>query len=162
LSIWSRIGATAELSFRPTGKGRRITRFNNSRQLSAIRDLAGEDFDYLAGILFNEDYTVMKVALIPRSVALERASFVEYTNSHKLMLRNDLWSAAGVRDVTAELRAVNLQRQITLKEAQWSILQSFWGRGLHALKGRPLKGGSSRIISRRLISGKARRRWIVN
>jgi hypothetical protein len=89
-------------------KGRRITRFNNSRQLSAIRDLAGEHFDVLAGILFKEDYTVMKAALIPHSVALERATFVEYTNSHKFMLRDDVWSAAGVRDVTAELRAVNL------------------------------------------------------
>jgi hypothetical protein len=89
-------------------KGRRITRFNNSRQLSAIRDLAGAHFDFLAGILFNEDYTVMKAALIPHSVALEQASFVEYTNSHKFMLRDDVWSATGVRDVTAELCAVVL------------------------------------------------------
>lgn len=89
-------------------KGRRITRFNNSRQLSAIRDLSGAHFDFLAGILFNEDYTVMKAALIPHSVALERASFVAYTNSHKFMLRDDVWSAASVRDVTAELRAVIL------------------------------------------------------
>jgi hypothetical protein len=38
-------------------KGRRITRFNNSRQLSAIRDLNGGHFDFIAGVLFNEDYT---------------------------------------------------------------------------------------------------------
>ena len=89
-------------------KGRRITRYNNSRQLSAIRDLAGARFDFLAGVLFSEDYTVMRAALIPHSVALERASFVEYTNSHRFLLRDDVWAAAGVRDVTAELRAVNL------------------------------------------------------
>jgi hypothetical protein len=41
-------------------KGRRITRFNNSRQLSAIRNLARAHFDFLAGVLFNEDYTVMR------------------------------------------------------------------------------------------------------
>jgi hypothetical protein len=35
-------------------KGRRITRFNNSRQLSAIRDMAGCHFDYLAGVVFTE------------------------------------------------------------------------------------------------------------
>src|SRR5579871_971370 len=29
-------------------KGRRVTRYNKSRQLSAIRDLAGAHFDYLA------------------------------------------------------------------------------------------------------------------
>src|SRR5271156_1368529 len=32
-------------------KGRRMTRFNNSRQLSAIRDMAGSHFDFLAGVL---------------------------------------------------------------------------------------------------------------
>jgi hypothetical protein len=89
-------------------KGRRLTRYNKSRQLSAIRNLAGAHFDFLAGVLFNEDYTIMRAALIPYAVALERASFISYTNSHKFMLRDDVWSAAGVRDVTEELRAVDL------------------------------------------------------
>ncbi len=89
-------------------KGRRMTRYNKSRQLSAIRNLMGAHFDFLAGVLFNEDYTVMRAALIPHTIALERAAFVEYTNSHKFMLRDDVWDASGVRDVTAELRAVAL------------------------------------------------------
>jgi hypothetical protein len=89
-------------------KGRRMTRFNNSRQLSAIRDLQGGHFDFIAGVLFNEDYTVMRAALIPHSVALERATFVARTNSHKLLLRDDVWNASGVRDVTAETRALEL------------------------------------------------------
>jgi hypothetical protein len=33
-------------------KGRRIRPYNKSRQLSAIRDLVGAHFDYLAGVLF--------------------------------------------------------------------------------------------------------------
>jgi hypothetical protein len=69
-------------------KGRRVTRFNNSRQLSAIRDLKGGHFDFIAGVLFNEDYTVMRAALIPHSVALERAKFVERTNSHRFLLQD--------------------------------------------------------------------------
>jgi hypothetical protein len=89
-------------------KGRRITRYNNSRQLSAIRNLNGAHFDFLVGVLFNEDYTVLRAALIPYAVALDRASFVEYTNSHKFILRDDVWGASGVRDVTSELRTVNL------------------------------------------------------
>jgi hypothetical protein len=88
-------------------KGRRITRYSNSRQLSALRDLQGEHFDFIAAVLFNEDYTVMRAALIPHVVALERSTFVERTNSHKFLLRDDVWNAAGVRDVSAELRAVN-------------------------------------------------------
>jgi hypothetical protein len=87
-------------------KGRRLTRQNKSRQLSAIRDLHGEHFDFLAGVLFNEDYTVLRAALIPHKVAIERAKFVEHTNSHKFMLRDDIWSADGVTDVTKELQAV--------------------------------------------------------
>jgi hypothetical protein len=87
-------------------KGRRLTRQNKSRQLSAIRDLHGEHFDFLAGVLFNEDYTILRAALIPHKVAIERAKFVEHTNSHKFMLRDDLWSADGVKDVTKELQAV--------------------------------------------------------
>jgi hypothetical protein len=87
-------------------KGRRITRYNNSRQLSAIRDLGGGHFNFLAGVLFNEDYTVMRAALIPHAVAIENATFVERTNSHRFLLHDDIWNAGGVRDVTAELRAV--------------------------------------------------------
>jgi hypothetical protein len=87
-------------------KGRRLTRHNKSRQLSAIRDLHGRHFDFLAGVLFNEDYTVLRAALIPHSVALGRAKFVEHTNSHKFMLGDEIWRADGVRDVTPQLRAV--------------------------------------------------------
>jgi hypothetical protein len=86
----------------------RITRYNNSRQLSAIRNLDGSYFNFLAGVLLNEDYTVMRAALICYAIALERSTFVKYTNSHKFMLHDDVWAAVGVRDVTAELRAVTL------------------------------------------------------
>ena len=92
--------------FRYQIKGRRITRRNKSRQLSAIRDLVGGHFHFLAGVLFNEDYTVLRAGLIPHAVALDRATFVEHTNSHKFLLRDDIWNAPGVRDVTAELRKV--------------------------------------------------------
>ena len=84
-------------------KGRRITRHNASRQLGALRDLAGQHFDFLAAVLFAEDYRVMRAAIVPRAVVKERAAFVKRTNSHKFFLRDDVWSAAGVRDVTREL-----------------------------------------------------------
>ena len=89
-------------------KGRRVTRHNTSRQLSAIRDFEGEHFDFLAGVIFAEDYTVLRAAIIPRAVVSDRATFVQRTNSHKFLLRDDVWDAPDVRDVTAELRAVRL------------------------------------------------------
>src|SRR3984885_2227777 len=43
-------------------KARRVTRFNKSTQLSAIRNLADGQFDFLAGVLFGEDYSVARAA----------------------------------------------------------------------------------------------------
>lgn len=39
-------------------KGRRLSRLNASRQMSAIRNLDGAPFDFLAGVLFAADYTI--------------------------------------------------------------------------------------------------------
>ena len=86
-------------------KGRRLTS-NKSRQLSAIRNIDGAHFDFLAGVLFSEDYSVLRAAIIPHAVALSRSTFVIHTNSHRFLLRDDVWLAPGVRDVTAELRGV--------------------------------------------------------
>lgn len=55
-------------------KGRRLTRFNRSRQLSAIRDFAGGHFDFLAAVLFAEDFTIVRAAIIPRGVVEQRAT----------------------------------------------------------------------------------------
>ncbi|OYU72039.1 MAG: hypothetical protein CFE32_24915, partial [Alphaproteobacteria bacterium PA3] len=45
-------------------KGRRIHRRNKSRQLSAIRDIDGGHFDVLAGVLIDDNFNVMRAALI--------------------------------------------------------------------------------------------------
>lgn len=102
------VDAIGEDGIRYQIKGRRITRHSRSRQLSAIRDLAGAHFDFLAGVLFSEDYSILRAAIIPRAIAEERASFVERTNSHRFLLRDDLWEASQVRDVTEQLQAVSL------------------------------------------------------
>lgn len=85
-------------------KGRRLHKHNTSRQLSAIRDLAG--FDVLAGVLLDAEFAVARAALIPSSVVRDRSTFTKHTNSHRFMLRDDIWDAAGVKDVTGDLRAV--------------------------------------------------------
>jgi hypothetical protein len=91
-------------------KGRRITHFNKSRQLSAIRDLEKQHFDFLAGVLFNEDYSVYKAILIPHAVVLKLATSDEYVNGHRLLLRDVVWdgkwTAEGVVDVTDKLQSV--------------------------------------------------------
>jgi hypothetical protein len=85
-------------------KGRRITRYNKARQLGAIRDFAGSHFDYLAAVLFDENYDVYRATIIPFAVVKQRAKFIEHTNSHKLILHNNIWDISGVDDVTEQLR----------------------------------------------------------
>ena len=89
-------------------KGRRMTRHNKSRQLGTIRDFHGRHFTYLAGVVFNEDYSVHRAAIIPYDVVETRATFIAHTNSHKFILHEDVWKASGVEEVTDRLRAVLL------------------------------------------------------
>ena len=96
--------ATGEDGTRYQIKGRRIHRRNGSRQLSAIRDPNG--FDILAAVLFDDDYRVLRAALIPAALVRDRSKFIEHTNSHKFLLRDAIWDATGVIDVTERLRAV--------------------------------------------------------
>ncbi len=60
----------------------------------------------LAGVIFDDYFRVIKAALIPRGVVEERSTYVAHTNSHRFILREDVWAAPGVRDVTAEVAAV--------------------------------------------------------
>lgn len=85
-------------------KGRRVHRRNSSRQLSAIRSLDG--FDILAAVLFDDDYKIMRAALIPTSLVRAHAKYIEHTNSQKFLLRDHILTLGGVRDVTDELRRV--------------------------------------------------------
>ncbi len=102
------VDAVAPDGMRYQIKARRVTRRSNSRQLSAIRNLMDDRFDFLAGALLTEDYKIYKAALIPRAVVMERSKYITYTNSHRFFLHDDIWDAPGVRDVTPELRAVTL------------------------------------------------------
>lgn len=97
--------AEAEDGTRYQIKGRRIHRRNKSRQLSAIRDIEGGHFHILAGVLFDDDFNVTKAALVPVALVAEKSTFIARTNSNRFMLRDDIWTAPGVRDVTAEIAA---------------------------------------------------------
>ena len=89
-------------------KCRRLTRHNDSRQLSAIRNLESAHFDFLAGVLFNEDFSVMKAALIPFQVVKDQAVFVKHTNGWKFVLRDSIWTLPGVEDITSRLKAAEI------------------------------------------------------
>ena len=87
-------------------KARRLTKANSSRQLSAIRNLDQGGFDILAGVLFSEDYSIFRAALIPICVVRSEARIASHTNSHRFLLRDSVWEIEAVTDVTEQLKNV--------------------------------------------------------
>jgi hypothetical protein len=97
--------ATDAAGVRHQIKGRRLTRHNASRQMSAIRNLDAIPFDQLGGVLVDERFQIIRAALVPVAVVRERSVHQAHTNSWRFLLRDDVWKLPGVSDVTAELRA---------------------------------------------------------
>ncbi len=85
-------------------KSRRIHNRNKSRQLGALRRLDERNFDTLAAVLFNEDFTVMRAALVPHQLVLDNSAYVAATNSGRFQLQDNVWDWESVEDVTKELR----------------------------------------------------------
>lgn len=55
-------------------KARRTTKAPGARQLSAIRNLAGDPFDQLAAVLFSLDFSIQRAALIAIDVVRARVA----------------------------------------------------------------------------------------
>ena len=92
-------------------KARRISKENRSRQMSAIRGIEHNHFDYLAGVLFNADFSVLKGCLIPYEVVRQNSTHTAHTNSHRFLLRDAVWQLPGVQNITDQLKAA--QRMAT-------------------------------------------------
>lgn len=88
-------------------KARRVTKQNPSRQLSAIRGLDKQHFDFLAGVLFNEDFTVARACLIPFAAIGEESTHRKHVNAHIMHLRDSLWMRPDVRDISVEVQAAS-------------------------------------------------------
>jgi hypothetical protein len=56
-------------------------------------------------VLFDENFEVMRAAIILVKIVHTLSDYVPYTNSWKLYLREVVWTTKGVRDVTDKLRA---------------------------------------------------------
>lgn len=108
LSSNSNVGydATGADGTRYQVKGRRLTASKHpSRQLGALRNLPERHFDYLAGVLFAEDFSVARACLIPADVVAQEATYRAHVNAWILQLRDGLWAVSGVRDITDAVRA---------------------------------------------------------
>jgi hypothetical protein len=80
-------------------KGRRITPENKSRQLSAIRNLNKNDFDYLVGVIFDKDYSIIDAVVLPHSVVEEYSTYRKHVNAHILNLRGAVLKDIRVKSI---------------------------------------------------------------
>ena len=78
------------------------------RQLSAIRNLDLADFDFLIGIVFSLDYKIQRAAQIPYATVKELVTLDGHVNGHRFLLKDDVWNVPGVKDITDELKTVDL------------------------------------------------------
>lgn len=87
-------------------KGRRITRYRSSCQLGLLRELDDKPFDFLVGILFREDFQVLKACLLPIDQVHTHSKYIARSNSWRFILRDSVWSLPGAIDISAKLAAV--------------------------------------------------------
>jgi hypothetical protein len=87
-------------------KGRRITRWNRSPQLGAIRGLAGPDpFDVLVAVMFDEEMAVTKAITMPISAVKAAARAQAHVNGWRLNLTQAVLARDDIEDVTALIQA---------------------------------------------------------
>jgi len=86
-------------------KGRRVSDGNPSRQIGALRALDARNFDYLAGVVFDLNYSVLLAAIIPHSsIVTSKPTFSTHSNAHIFHLDDRIWKMDGVQDVTDDIR----------------------------------------------------------
>jgi hypothetical protein len=85
-------------------KSRRITAYNRSKQLGAIRNLEKNDFDELIAVIFNELYEVIEAYSIPHSVILKYSVYRAHVNGHILHLHDALLLDNSVQNISDQLK----------------------------------------------------------
>lgn len=85
-------------------KGRRITEWNPSTQLSAIRDLPEEPFDFLIAILFDQEFQITGAYQFTLAACQESARSVARTNSYIVFANAGLIGHPDTVDLTAAVR----------------------------------------------------------
>ena len=85
-------------------KSRRVSSRNKSRQAGDIRNLDQELFDFLAGVVFDDNYDVILGVLVPHKFVVQNSRKITHTNSHRFYLKDELVAMDGVEDITERLK----------------------------------------------------------
>ena len=86
-------------------KGRRLTPYNQSTQLSVLRNLTDSPFDLLAAVVYNPDFSIAYAGLMPHAIVLQNAIYRSHVNGHVFMMRRAVLGMEGVVDITEKLAA---------------------------------------------------------
>jgi len=90
-------------------KDRRSTTRSRPTRFSAVRKLPDNHFDYLAAVLFAEDFHIQRAVVLPRIAVVSKAFFQKHVNGWILPLNDKLWQTEGARDITDLLRRLQFQ-----------------------------------------------------
>lgn len=91
-------------------KARRLSNARTQRQLSAIRNLDNDPFDYLIIVLFSPEFDVMECWQVPIEVVREHAIYIAHVNGHRLNARGALLADARTIRLTAVEDWGNLEK----------------------------------------------------
>lgn len=101
--------ATAADGIKYQIKGCKLSASNARAQLSVIRDLGKQEFDFLIAVVFEVDRRVKCAAKIPHAAILGEAKHRKHMNGHVLYVRPSLLEIPGVENVTSMLQVRNDQ-----------------------------------------------------
>jgi hypothetical protein len=87
-------------------KARRLTRRNKPTRFSAIRKLDEESFDYLAAVLFEEDFSINRAYVFPLAFVQQKAFWQAHVNGWILPISDNLWDSIEGNDITDKLQEV--------------------------------------------------------
>lgn len=85
-------------------KARHVHARNVSTQLSPIRNLAGNDFDFLVAVVFDSAWNVSLAARFTHSAVLRLANYRKHVNGHVMHVHRSMLAVSGVEDITDVLR----------------------------------------------------------
>lgn len=85
-------------------KCRTLEKGKGTRQLGVIRNLDGDTFDYLIGILFNEHIEVVEAYLISKPLIKKYSRYSKHQNGHILSLKGELLNDKELNNITNKLQ----------------------------------------------------------
>lgn len=85
-------------------KARRVHAHNVSTQLSPVRNLAGNDFDFLIAVVFDSAWNVNLAAKFTHKAVQKLAIYRQHVNGHVMHVHRSIFSVAGVEEITKALR----------------------------------------------------------